>query len=532
MSNYMHVAVIVRLLITAAGLVAAVFVGMIVGEERWGVLSAIAAALFVASVSQFAVRNLAAISLVLVTLDLWMRPFGFKISPMEQVGFVLLLGWMFIWWQRDFNRNAPRAFLAMPSFHAFRNIVIAAALYAVVHFFYNSLAPYEELAFGWKAASKVYAQTFGVFVAVIVVTYSRLLFPIDGRRSKVLLLMFVISLLISVSVGVTRAVMMGPEISMDLSYDEAIESERLFLIPVLNAWDSLYTLRTLGPAAVLVGCVFLFLKPPALGPSLPVMLIGLGALGSLVSGGRAALIFSLIMAVIAMIYGKRIVLACAMAGLTVVCTAALLVLPISLLREAPWTVQRSVGLLRPDLKTQATAFIDSSSNMRWIYFLAAWRYYTAGDTRLILTGRSAGQMDDGDILAIVLKDERASIEFAIKRLVTHNGLTDFLLGWGLIGYVLIMAMCISCCVMLASYMRKFRRRSHGSCWIFIANTMMIFWLVYTHFGGTFIWPIVIVFVLVALSQTDGLVLTQSTATNKQGGDADKISDHRPQALCS
>lgn len=515
MSHYLHVSLLIRSLLTVVGLAAACVVGMMVGEEQWGLLSGAAALLFLASVSHVAVRNLVAISLVLVTLDLWMRPTGFKLSPMEQVGILLMLGLVLISWQRGFNRNAPRAYLEMRPFKIFRNVVLVASLYAVVHLLYNSFDPYEELAFGWKGASKAYSQVFGVFLAVVIVASSRLLFPVDARRSKFLLVAFLISVFFSVSVGVVRAILMGPEIAMGLSYEEAVESERLFTIPIINAWDSLYTLRILGPGAVLVGCVFLFSGPPGLGAGLPVMLVGLGALGSLVSGGRAALIFSAIMIVVAMVYGKRIALACAMAGLTAITAAVLLVIPSSLLREAPWTVQRSVGLLRPDLRTQATAFIEGSSDMRWQYFLAAWRYYTAGDARLLLSGRSVGEMDSSDMLAMVLKDEKAGIEFAIRRLVTHNGLTDFLLGWGLVGYSLIMAMSISCCLMLVAYMKRFRHKSHGSCWIFIAVTMMIFWLVYTHFGGTFIWPIVIVLVLVALSQTDGLFPTQSDGAQKQ-----------------
>jgi len=96
------------------------------------------------------------------------------------------------------------------------------------------------------------------------------------------------------------------------------------------------------------------------------------------------------------------------------------------------------------------------------------------------------------------------MEFAVRRLSTHNGLTDLLLGWGLIGYLLNVAMCISCFVMLFSYLRRFRQRSHGACWIFSAAVFMAFWLVYTHIGGSFVWPLAIVFVLIAMSQTDGL----------------------------
>jgi hypothetical protein len=115
-----------------------------------------------------------------------------------------------------------------------------------------------------------------------------------------------------------------------------------------------------------------------------------------------------------------------------------------------------------------------------------------------------GQMDSIDVLSILLANELAQMEFAVRRLATHNGLTDFLLGWGLFGYLLNVAMVIACIIMLFSYSKRFKSRSHGDCWVFSAAVFLSFWLIYTHIGGTFVWALAIVFVLVALSQTDGL----------------------------
>jgi hypothetical protein len=64
--------------------------------------------------------------------------------------------------------------------------------------------------------------------------------------------------------------------------------------------------------------------------------------------------------------------------------------------------------------------------------------------------------------------------------------------------------------MAFSYSRKFKQDTHGSCWLFIAAVFLSFWLVYTHVGGAFVWPLAIVLILVALSQIDGLLSAPSS----------------------
>jgi hypothetical protein len=496
--------IVIRVSLLLLGLIVAVFVGILIGESDWTVLAAIGALLVLAALAQFTVRNLLAILLVFATLDFWMAPTGFKIGPMEQIGIIAAACWLLVCWRRDFNRSAPSTFFELKSYRFFQNAVFVAAAYAIGHFIYNYLNPYDELSFGWKGASKSYAQTFGAFVMIVFLARSRLLFPISAQRSKTLLWTFLIFLAAVVAIGITRAIIIGPEMETGLTLQERSELGRLFLIPGLNAHDNLYTLRQLGPAAVLIGSTFFFSRPANLGPFLPLAITSLGFVGCLVSAGRASLIFAGAFMIAAMVRSKRAPLAFALGGLIAILVAVLLITPASYLKESPYSVQRSVGMLRPDLRTQATEGIEGSSDMRWNYFKFAWEYYTSGDARLILFGRSVGQMDSIDVLSYITANELAQMEFAVRRLSTHNGLTDFIIGWGLFGYLLNMAMCVSCIVLLFSYLRRFSLNSHGGCWIFSAAVFLSFWLVYTHFGGSFVWPSAIVLVLIALSQTNGL----------------------------
>jgi len=497
--------IVVRASLLLLGLIIAVFVGILIGESDWSVLAAIGALLVLATLAQFTVRNLVGICLGIATLDYWMAPTGFKIGPMEQVGIVAVFAWLLVCWRRHFNPLAPIEFTKLKSWRFFQNVVFVAAAYALGHFVYNYINPYDELAFGWKGATKSYAQTFGAFIMIVFLSRAKLLFPIDAKRSKHLLLVFLIFLTICLGVGIGRAIIIGPEMETGLSMQEKSELDRLFLIPGLNAHENIYTLRQLGPAAVLIGTTFFFARPAQMGSFLPLAIAVLGFLGCLVSAGRASILFAVIFALVAMIRSKNGPLAFAVGGAFAIAVAIVFVIPTSYLKSSPYSVQRSVGLVRPDLRTQATEGIDASSEWRSNYFKFAWDHYSSGDARMILFGRSVGQMDSIDFLSYLLANENAQMEFAVRRLSTHNGLTDYLLGWGLFGYLLNMTMTISCIIMLFCYLTKFARKTHGSCWIFCSAMFLTFWLLYTHFGGSFVWPLAVVFVLVALSQTDGLL---------------------------
>ena len=495
---------VIRAFLLLLGLLVALFVGIFIGEANWTVLAAIGALVIVAAVAQFTVRHLVGICLMLAVLDLWMAPTGFKIGPMEQMGLLAAFAWLLVCWRRNFNPLAPTTFMELKSWRFFQNTVLVAAAYAASHFIYNMLDPYDDLAFGWKGASKAYAQTFGAFLMIVFLARARLLFPITPKGSVTVLRLFLLALMVSVGIGVARAIVIGPEQETGLSLEQKSELMRLFTIPGLNAHDNLYTLRQLGPAAVLIGSMFFFSRPAKLGPLLPLAITAFGFFGCLVSAGRASLAFAAFFLVLVMFRARRGPLALGVAGVVAVIVAFVLILPASVLRETPWHVQRSVGWFRPDLRTQATEGIEGSSDMRWRYFTYAWEQYCSGSPRMILFGRSVGQMDSVDTLSFALYNEMAQMEFAVRRLGTHNGLTDFLLGWGLFGYLMNAAMCVACILVLFSYLKSFPPHTHGECWLFSAGSFLSFWLIYTHIGGGFPWAIAITLVLVALAQTGSL----------------------------
>jgi hypothetical protein len=501
---HFDISTILRAGLALGGLAAAVMAGLLVGESQWMPLAVVSAVVFAMLVSGRAVQGLASVCLALATLDLLIAPFGFKVAPIEQMGAFAAACWCLVFWRKGFNPYPAKDFTALRSYTLFQAAVCVALVYATTHFIYNFLYPYEDLAFGLNAAAKTYAQVFGSFALVVLLSRVRLLTVMDKHRSTRVLWLFFACLLVSTSVGLVQVLVIGSQLPSASTSGDQSEAYRLFTIPVINAYNSFYTLRMVGPAAVLVGCVFLFNRPKDLPVFLPLATTFVGFVACLASGGRASLGFAAVFILTSAIHARRAHLAFFAVAICAVMMAILHVLPSSLIKDSPFYFQRSVALLRSDLQSKAAEDIRGSSDWRWRYFTYAWDYYTSGDARLVLFGRSVGKMDSTDAFTLALDDEFAAMKIAVRRLWTHNSLTDYLLGWGLFGYILIMAMCLTCIGMLFAYLKVFRPRSHGACWLFIAGSYLSLYVVVTHIGGTFIWPLAIAFILVALSQTDGL----------------------------
>lgn len=482
----------------------ALWFGMLVAKGSYLTLGAMVVAVIGLLLLGLAHKHLLLIGIMLATLDFWAAPAGFKMNAMEQSGAFAFAFWLLIFWRKDFNPDAPGAFRQLTSWGFFKSATFVACGYAFIHFMFNKWNPYEPLAFGFKGAIKTYAQVFGPFLMIVAIMGSQLLFPVDRKKSRVLLRAFSLAFFLILSIRLYHSLRYGMVMEEGLNMGERQASYRGFFIPGLNIWDNHYTLRIMGPAATLVGGVFFLLPKGISKKTLPLLLILGGALGSALSGGRAALIFSgIFLAFTALRAGKQAEIFMGGALLAIV-AAVVLILPTDALKELPYFMQRSVGMIRTDLKTEATASIEGSSDMRREYFKYAWDYWSSGDARLVLLGRSVGEMDDSDI-AMFASGDASVIFFAIRRIATHNGLTDTLVGWGAVGYILNIIVWISCCIMLFRFNRMFEKGSYGDCWSFIAASFMTFWLVYMHIGGSFVWPIAIWFSLVALTQTDGLI---------------------------
>ncbi len=487
------------------GPILAWWAGGLIVDENYITLGIIALIPIVISVINYTRKYLLEACLVVATLDLWMAPIGFKTSSFEQILLMISLAWCISFWHKKSNLNASYVHQELFSFTLFKGMTILACFYAVIHFLFNMQYPYEPLAFGFNGAIKTYLQFFGPFVLILFAFWTNMIHPQTARDSSRLLKLFLLSIVVVFLTKLLMIIRFGDILSSGgMTSNEKMQAIRSFYIPVLNIWDSTYTLRTLGPAAVLIGSIFYFNKPYRVKKNIPFLIIIIGFTGSAISGGRAVIVISTILFIIVLLRVGNIKALILLLFSFLIALLSLMALPLSLLEKSPYHLQRSLGFLRPDLMTEATLGIKGSSNMRIDYFTYAWTYYSSGDMRLLLTGRSVGEMDSQDEKSILNYDENARLFFAIRRLATHNGLTDALLGWGLVGYIMSLGMWISCAAMLHCLNKKFIKGSHGDCWSFAAIVFYIYWIIYSHIGGSNVWMLCVCFILIALAQTDGL----------------------------
>lgn len=500
----------------------ALYLGNVVANEDYILLALMTVAILGAITMSIAHRHLLAIGFSIAILDLWAAPGGFKTSAMEQSGAITAAFWLIVFWRKNFNRQSPIEFRKLSTYDTFRFLVLISCIYAGLHFLYNMSAPFDELAFGWKGATKAYLQVFGPLLMVIATLEARLFPPVNARASRNLLRLFFALFLVGLGIKLIYTIRFGAVTESTLDFNEKIEAARAFFIPGINVWDNFYTLRSLGPAATLIGATFMFISTDKR-KLLPMLLLLLGVAASLLSGGRATVIFALFLASIAMFRGGHQAAIFAAMGVLIAAIALILLLPEEVLRQTPWHVQRSIGLIRPDIQSSAVSTIEGSTDMRKDYFRFAWDYWSSGNARLIFTGRSVGQMDASDITSFVNYNEAAKMFFAIRRLATHNGLTDLLIGWGALGYFFIIISWVACFMFLHRYNDCFKPGSYGDCWIFVAKVYFAFYVCYMHIGGSFIWPLNIWLIIIALVQTDGLKIAATLQPVKYSEEISKKS---------
>lgn len=491
-------------IVAIAGIIGAFFAGNWIANEEFLKVGGIAVILIVLGLLGFARKQLLAIGLLTAVLDFWAAPIGFKTSAMEQTFALAILVWITVAWRTEIQTHQFKPYVELNAYRFFRFAVIASCSYAALHFFFNKNFPYESLAFSLTGASKTYLQVFGPFLMIVILMDSGIIRPGTAKSSLFLLRVFAFGLYVLLSLKLFHVIRFGTSLSEGLGLIEKAEAMRAFTIPVLNVWDNIYSLRSLGPAAALVGATFLFAAKPFSNKLLAAIIMIGGLAGTIMGAGRASLAFGVLFIMLAAAHAGRrleVFMATAFVALTL---AISLALPASVIEQLPWHVQRSIGMLRPDVKTSATMSIQGSSDMRIRYFKYAWEYWSEGTMRLLLLGRSVSGMDATDAQSFQLGNESAVMFFAIRRLATHSGLTDMLIGFGFLGYLLSILVWIGLFWTLSSFGREFVRGSHGDCWNFIAKVFFAWWAIYSQIAGSFVWPLAIWFCIAALNQTDGL----------------------------
>jgi len=153
----------------------------------------------------------------------------------------------------------------------------------------------------------------------------------------------------------------------------------------------------------------------------------------MLGGGRATLLFVLLMSLILLIIRRQTVLI-----LSILAFLALAIAGVNMFRDplerAPVLVQRSLNWAMVDKFDSSSASIDGSTEWRMSLFDMAideWR----SDPRIFWFGRATFSYTNTDVLALEM-DPSASMKISLRRGATHNLITDLLVTFGITGLVI------------------------------------------------------------------------------------------------
>lgn len=389
------------------------------------------------------------LALFIAGLGFTYSPTGFSFSGEELacllgVALVAVFAWRKI-------RIPPSPFLSRPSFHLMQNAALAWVAYGVIHFLYSHVDPYSPHDYSIKNALKVYFSHIAP-VALLLYLSRRTVGVIAtekflARMAQITLLVLVINIVLRI-----YAIAVGVDL-----YSTELDGP-VMQIPLLNAAPGIYALRGLGPGAVLMGMVFITSRGrlPGITWRLSLLLVGLGMLGAILSGGRAAVPLALLYGGLVLIARRRLAFLCAMVPLAIVFVLSANVASNWINTKAPSFINRSMQLVLWERSNTTMAAIENSSDWRIELFQAALREWKS-DSRIFWFGRSTYSYGREDEIAAQLTGGEGQLESSLRRGSTHNLITDILIGYGLIGLGIYYCFLLSVFTFLVSLWRSSAR---------------------------------------------------------------------------
>ena len=441
------------------------------------------------------------IALLVCYVGLMYRPIGFQFSSVEITFGLGLLLLATVSWQKRADRmvDLPKDINIAP----LRFLLLLWIGYTTIHLLYNMKNPVQPADFTTKNALKSYFEAAAP--AVLLFYLSRRPTAITTRQhtlraiSVLMLIGVMINLLITFYRILTHHDIVDPDADLQTM---------TFLIPGINAVENFYTLRTLGPSAILFGATTLSLKSSRIEVPrfLAISLILAGLLGSVLSGGRAALATSFLLVLATFLLTARIRVF--FVTLLVACISVVAINLTSdwLNRSAPIPVSRSLQWVMLSKNKTAAGSIESSTMWRQELFdraIAEWR----SSPRIFWFGRATYGYGVGDYVAAqVYGSWNATQESSLRRGATHNLLTDLLVTVGLVGCVLYYGLVVAILWFLWAAYRSAEVTSEAKSLALICLVSSVAYLSIATFGGGY-FPIDttwLLIVLIALIYREGL----------------------------
>lgn len=355
---------------------------------------------------------------------------------------------------------------------------------------------------GLQNILKSYNATFTPYLFLLYFLRRPQMLPIPHHYLRVLSLIVSVVVLVSITFRVYQTYYGAPLASPDPS--DADMAGPLY-IHFLSFTESIYSLRGLGPYSILLGAILWSSNQKLfhvgirrfVGPCL----LAAGIVGSLYSGGRAAIVIGVCSAMVVLILKRKrslVFIAFAGAILTIV-TANLFSSWVN--TKAPMQISRTLQWILLEKDETASGSIKGSSEWRVNlakYALQEWRR----DAKTIAIGVGFQGISASDWAAAGFAGTsltRLSQEFAwemsVKRVSTHNLFTDLLVGYGLIGALIYYAFLLCLMAFTAHiYFALPDLSIHKDFALFTAGVVWTASLL-SNFGGTFLSAQVILFVI-------------------------------------
>ena len=414
--------------------IGALFFGSVIGQSRFVDLSIYGLVALLFLYLSFLYKFTWQIVLFLVWSGVNLN-FGFRLSSQQYAAAILLIYGIIIFLLGR-NPYPNPAFLKRVNG---RGLFICSGVllfYGALSFALNKTLPFDGGSYTTINMLKAYASTFAPVVVLFLAIRMPYTFRVGKNAISTIIWILAIGLVLNFAntIHLFRQGYGGFSILTDESGDVG-----MFYIPLINATLGVFTMRVLAPTAVIFAFAFLcqpgwFKAQTLLLKALVVSVLGLGLLGSVVSGGRAAVLLSLVYAVIIAFLYRRIILIFAS-----MCLVFLVVLFANIFskfinNDMPIFVARPLQYVMIE-KGSSMKSIENSSDYRSSLFYEALKEWR-DDSRVFLFGRSVYTPLDYTEVKKIVGDKESFLMVNINSGTCHALLPSVLIQYGIFGGVL------------------------------------------------------------------------------------------------
>lgn len=415
-------------------LIGALFIGSTIGQARFVELSFYGLAILLFLYLGYLYKFTWQIVLFLVWSGVNLN-YGFRLSSQQYGAAILVVYGVIIFLLRR-NPYPTPAFLNKVngrSLFFFSGVLL---VYGGLSFALNKVAPFDGGSYTTINMLKAYANTFAPVLVLFLALRMPYTFRVANNVISTLLWILGIALVLNFAnvVYLFRQGYGGQSILTDESADTG-----LLYIPIINATLGIFTMRFLAPTAVIFAFAFLcqpgwYKQQKFLVKLMVPSVFVLGLLGSVASGGRAAVLLSMMYVFIISIIYRRIILIFA-----AMCLAFLVILFANLFSklindDMPMFVARPLQYVMLE-KGSSMDSIDNSSDYRSTLYSEALKEWS-DDSRVFLFGRSVYTPLDYAALKGIVGDKESFIMVNLNSGTCHALLPSVLLQYGVFGGIL------------------------------------------------------------------------------------------------